>query len=117
MNKIQRAAERHLVDVLVRMVLRRGHTICVYSGGDEYDLEKSSTPSIIVDAIYAVDRSVLVLRATPPGPPVGQIVLVLGNSPEEVVADYTDRESVRVIIDHWTAAAEAVTALLEQWEL
>jgi len=116
MNKIQRAAERHLVDVLVRMILRRGYTICVDSGGDEYDLQLSSTPSKIVEAVYAVDSATLVVMKTPISI-MGKIVLVLGNSPEEVVADYSTLGPVPDIIDHWTAAAEAVTALLEQWEI
>lgn len=117
MNKIQRAAERHLVDVLVRMVLRRGYTVCVDSGGDEYDLEKDQNVHQIVDAVYAVDTCRLILRPEGSDQIVGIVCLVLGNSPEEVVADYSDGLPTRDIVSDWTAAAEAVTALLEQWEI
>lgn len=117
MNKIQRAAEQHLVEVLVRMILHRGYSICVYSGGDDYDLDRSVQPATIVENIYAVDSCRLIVRRSGIHIAVGGVSLVLGNSPEEVVADYTATGPVADIVDHWTAAAEAVTSLLEQWEL
>lgn len=117
MNRIQRAAERHLVDVLARMIVRKGYTVCVDSGGldaggqVEYDLEKSSDPRAIVEAVYAVDTCTLMVRNSG-GPLLGVILLVLGNSPEEVVADHSTSEPIRSIVDSWSVVADAVSNLL-----
>ena len=99
MNKIHIVAERHLVDVLARMIVRRGYTVCVDSGGDEYDLEKSTDPAAIVEAVYAVDSCKLAIRPSNEHTIVGIILLVPGNSPEEVVADYSDKVPVSLIVD------------------
>lgn len=120
MNKIQRAAERHLVDVLARMIVRKGYTVCVDSGGldaggqVEYDLEEFSDPAAIVEAVYAVDACMLLVRNSG-GPLLGCVQLVLGNSPEEVVADHSASESTKSIVESWSVVADAVSDLLSDW--
>lgn len=118
MNKIHSAAERFLVEVLARMIVARGLTVCVDSDGldaggqVEYDLEKSSDPRTIVEAVYAVEHCRLLLRPSDSGLVQGVIVLVLGNSPEEVVSDYSTTSPTTDIVAAWNAVADTVESLL-----
>jgi hypothetical protein len=79
--------ERDVVRALVRRALDAGYVISVDNGGDTYEIDRSSSYAAVVRELFATDEERLILSKD--GRAEGYILLVYGNNPEEVVADYT----------------------------
>lgn len=65
--------------------------------GEEWAVVKSTNQTAIFEAATATDQSNLRFRLAG-GENVGTVFLVFGNSPEELIADYTDNEVMRTLV-------------------
>ena len=113
MITLHQRAERHLVRVLVRMLLRPEDAgITVWSGGTYPDLVRDRSVDQIVDAVYAVySCSLHVYRGDAR---LGVVQLVLGNAPWEVVCDHSATGHVADICDLWSAVADEVEHIFSE---
>ena len=96
--------EKRVVRRLVKAALDRGYTVSVHDG-EEWPVRKSDSVVEIMAALGATDMERLLLRSAD-GTRIGSILLVYGNSPEEVIADHTDNELIQGLV----LKAEAVAA-------
>ncbi len=82
---------------IVGRALAKGYTVSVYDG-EEFPVKRSTNRAVIRDALASTDEDILVIRESD-GTRVGNILLVWGNSPEEVAADYSDFPAIREIVE------------------
>lgn len=82
------AQEKTATGRVIDRALAKGYLISV-NDGEEWVVKKSSKRHEIMDALQSTDSDTLVIRKAD-GTRVGFVLLVWGNSPEEVVADFTD---------------------------
>lgn len=80
-------AEQAQVRKLVRAALKRGWLVSVYDS-EEWAIKKSSNFTKIMDAANNTDEDTFVFRDTD-GNKLGQVYLVYGNGPEDIVCDFT----------------------------
>lgn len=74
---------------LVKYALAKGCSVTVDDGGDELALRRSKDAKEIMEAIDAVDESELFIHG-PDGKRIAWVLIVLGNDPDEEVADCSD---------------------------
>jgi len=90
-------AYRHLI----KHALRTGFTLSVFSWGDEYDIERSSSFRPIVEAVEAVGECILVIHGQD-SKRIARVQVIPGLADDETVAD-------------WAASNAEVTNWLEVW--
>lgn len=86
---------------LIRYAKALGHVISVYDGG-EWAVKKSTNEKEIMEAIDSVDESNLIIRDAA-GNKVASALIVLGNDPDEEVADCSDN----LFMNAWTRSYNA----------
>ena len=96
--------ERVIVRKIVSDALEREWLASVFDG-EEWTVRKSPNIDEIMESLGTTDEDQIVFR-TIDGEKVGWMYLVYGNSPEEVVCDYTANEEMQGLIDPITANAE-----------
>ena len=91
--------ERRIVTRIIAAAFQRGYTISVFDG-EEWTLRRSTKRTAIEAALASTGEDSLRLRDKD-GADVGTIYLVWGNDPEgdELIADYTDNETMRNFIN------------------
>lgn len=80
--------ERGIARKLIRALRKRGLTVGVWDGGE---WERKQNEGALMDAIFSVDES-RVKAIDADGKHICSFWLVLGNSPEELIADWTDSD-------------------------
>lgn len=85
---------------LVRELIAQGYRISVDNGGDSYEIEDSIDLDAVTAEMFATDDEVLLVQK--PNDRLSMIRLVYGNSPEEVIADYTARDDITSIVQRVT---------------
>lgn len=78
--------EAQVIRKLVKQALAAGYTVSVYDG-EEWALKLSTQPEKIMAELGATDCEVLRFRKD--GRQVASVTLIYGNSPAEVIADYS----------------------------
>ena len=92
-GKLRMNGERRAVRKIVRDLLSAGYEISIDNGAEENELNNSRDENEIMRSLFACDEEVLIVRRvgeredTPATR--GFVRLVYGNSPEEVVCDYS----------------------------
>lgn len=99
--------ERKVAAKLVEDTLAGGYVVSVYDG-EEYPLHYSNSKDEILKALGATDRECL-LVAMPNKRHMGTIVLIYGNSPEELIADHTDSDLISTLIAGADALGKELT--------
>lgn len=103
------ATERGNLQKLIRQMKARGFVVSSVFDG-EGTTHKFPNEADTLDAIFAVDESSLRFRKSLPDGTYGKrhgVLVVLGNSPEEVCADWNYSEGDA---DGFGAAMDAITA-------
>jgi hypothetical protein len=90
-------AEKTAAMRVIGRALAKGYLISVCDG-EEYTVKRSTNRNAIRAALCSTDADTILVRKSD-GEKVGVIWLVWGNSPEEVVADHTDNEAIREIVE------------------
>ena len=91
------ATESTVLKSLIRNAIARGYLISVHDG-EEWAVVKSKDATAIFEAATATDESNLRFRLIG-GEFIGTVYLVFGNSPEELIADYSDNDAIRALVD------------------
>ena len=91
------ATEMTVARNLVKKAIDAGYKISVYDG-EEYPVKKSRNFTEITRALASTDQDILVIRDLD-GLRIGRILLVYGNSPEELIADHTDNEAINALCE------------------
>lgn len=89
--------ERAAVFALVDRIIKAGFMISVNDGG-AFPIKRSTDAKAIKAALFSVDEEHLIVRHAD-GKLAGTIMLVYGNSPEEVVSDHTDTATIRALVE------------------
>lgn len=91
------ATERTVFMNLVEAALQRGCIISV-NDGEEFAVKRSRERAAIFEAANAVGEATLIVRYDN-GVLAGSIMVVWGNSPEELFADYSDNAFIGALVD------------------
>jgi hypothetical protein len=91
------AKEKTAAGKVIDRALAKGYLISV-NDGEEWVVKKSVKRKEIMDALQSTDSDLLKIRK-PDGEKVGVIYLVWGNSPEEVVCDYSSNPEIEALVD------------------
>lgn len=89
-------SESVIIHKMVGRALAKGLTVSVYDG-EEWALKRSSDIGVIMSSLGSTDYDTLRFRHAD-GQVAGSVLLVYGNSPEEVVCDHTDNEVINTIV-------------------
>jgi len=81
---------------LGKVGVQKGYCVSIWDGED-YLLKNSTDPKTIAQNVHQVDEEYLIF-SKPNGENIGSIFLVYGNSPEELIADYTDNPLIEELI-------------------
>jgi hypothetical protein len=104
--------EREIIERLVSDVLAAGYVVSVFDG-EATALKRSDDLSEIMGALASTDMDTLIVSESPLGVWLGNVDLVYGNDPWEVIADHTDTPLMRDLL----AGAEAVADKIEADDL
>jgi hypothetical protein len=91
------ATERSNFLKLVDAAIERGCTISV-NDGEDFPVKRSQDGAAIFAAANAVGEASLIVRYEN-GVLAGTILVVWGNSPEELFADYSDNAFIGALVD------------------
>lgn len=80
-------AEQTKARKLVLHLLKNGYRVTVWNGGDEPEISKADKFTDIINAMGESDEDRLNLSLDGMG--MGSVLLVYGNSGEELIADYS----------------------------
>lgn len=86
LNKYQKA-ENIIIRKAVRAFIGAGFTVSVFDG-EEYSARRSRKVEDVMRSLRATDADRLIVRDND-GERVGSVLLVYGNEPYEVIADYS----------------------------
>lgn len=86
LNKYQKA-ENVIIRKAVRAAVDAGFTVSVFDGED-YSVRRSRKVEEVMRSLRATDSDRLIVRDND-GERVGSVLLVYGNEPYEVIADYS----------------------------
>lgn len=94
------AGERRVYRRLIRFLLRDGGMVSInYGDGWDPDLRRLTDTKTLFDWFLATDEMTLRWRDRE-GNLIGGFYLVYGNSPEELIADYTANAQCEAAADH-----------------
>jgi len=82
--------ERQVAEKLVNMVLAKGYTISIFDG-EEYRVSVCADRESILRFLQSTDEERLTIWFQ--GKRLGFVWLVWGNSPDELIADYSGEET------------------------
>jgi hypothetical protein len=100
--------ELHIICQFATVALEKGFTISVCDGED-WTLVRSRDLSVIMGALRTTDEDWLAVRdPTLKGKRVGVVQCVYGNEPWVVIADYSDNEAMRELIQPAEIAAKQI---------
>lgn len=88
--------EAAVVKQIVNRAVVLGFDVEVFDGEETFP--KTHDTKIIIDNMMNTDEDVIKIYFTD-GKCAGAIQFVYGNSPEEVVCDYTDNELIRKLVE------------------
>lgn len=97
------AAEKTAALAVIKRGLAKNFAVVVSSEGEaHHEGGPTRDLAVITDALAATDVELVAFYQKPPQDPKwsarGSLLLVWGNSPEEVVADYSDNLYIREIV-------------------
>lgn len=90
------AQEKTAAGRIIDRALAKGYMVSVYDG-EEYVVKSSRKRHQIMTALGSTDTDQLIIRDGK-GNKIGTILLIWGNSPEEVVADHTDQPEINALV-------------------
>lgn len=97
MNNEQRIkGERTIVAKLICAILSRKYLVSIFDG-EAFAIQKSDSYQNIMAEVMSTDADTVRVWSKD-GEMIGAISLIYGNSPEEVIADYSDNEEIGAII-------------------
>jgi hypothetical protein len=88
--------ERTQANKLVDAALAKGWTVSVCDG-EEWTVKKSTDAKAIKASLMSTDEDILRFRRAD-GTKIGMVVLVYGNSPEELFSDHSDNEEINALV-------------------
>lgn len=91
-------SDKSVVTAIVQKTLKAGYTISV-SDGEKWPVKRSTNHHKILENLFATDEETIRVRDVS-GTHIGDIYLVYGNESDgsEVVADYTDNETISELV-------------------
>lgn len=90
-------SEQKIVARLVDVILATGYTISVYDG-EAFPVKRSDERDTILNNLGATEEEQLNVRSKATKEMIGTILLVYGNEPGVVIADYTDNATMRALL-------------------
>lgn len=85
--------EKAVANKLIKAALAAGYAISV-NDGEAWPIKRSVEFKKISDALASTDQDTLLIHQGATGGGIGKIWLVWGNSPEELIADYSDNDAI-----------------------
>lgn len=82
---------------IVNRAVNRGFRVSVWDG-EAWAIRRCKSPDKLCKALASTDSDLLVLHSDD-GKPIGSILLVWGNGPEELVCDYTLSATIEEIVN------------------
>jgi len=89
------ATERSVVSRLIKAALAREYTVSVFDS-EEWAIRRSNSHKAIMAEIMATDEDTLRFRKD--DEIIGSVYLAYGNSPDEVIADYSDNDRIAELV-------------------
>ncbi|MBT9153377.1 MAG: hypothetical protein DDT39_00034 [Firmicutes bacterium] len=96
--------DQHALQTLIETTLRQGYAISVKDDENKWG-EPLRDYADIIDRVAESEFDVLALHRD--GAHVGWLMLVYGNAPDELIADYADTPACQDLHDAWVAKMEA----------
>lgn len=96
-NELRVQIERTILCKIVDSALREGYLVSISNGGDGMEVDKSSSPSELLDHLHICDVEHIYFH-NQGGEYVGSVVMVYGNDGWDAVSDCTINKDIDVIL-------------------
>lgn len=113
MNVEQRMKiEKAIIATLVESAIAKGYNLSVCDG-EAWPLKRSTSVADVMAALFSTDEETIAIRID--RELVGFVALIYGNDGYDVIADHTDTEEMRIVIDAATLLADEIEEDPEAW--
>lgn len=91
-------------EMFVEILLKRNYEVAVYDGEEIFPFSRSKEE--LLDQMGSTDSNTLIIRDFSTARRQGQFLLVYGNEPGVLVADFSDNAVCNMLWDEWNTEIE-----------